>query len=480
MVADVKTMEREADIVAQMRAVFDKQKLAFGQQPYPDAASRRASLDKLRELMLANIDAFCAAANQDFSARSSDETKMAEIMTTLEGAKYYKKNLKKWMKPEKRKVGMAQWPGSAAVVYQPKGVIGVIVPWNYPIYLATGPLMAALAAGNRVMIKMSEFTPAVGELFAKLIADAFSDDQVAVFNGEVEAAQAFSKLPFDHLLFTGSSSVGKHIMRAAADNLTPVTLELGGKSPCVISDAFPMKDAVERLSFGKCLNAGQTCVAPDYVLCPANRIDEFVTTFTAQVGQMYPSLKDNPDLTSVVNDRQYQRLQGYLAEAREKGARVVEVNPQNENLSGTRKMPFTLVLGATDDMKIMQDEIFGPILLVIPYEGLDNAIRYINERPRPLALYYFDWNDANAQRVLNETHSGGVCLNDAVFHVAVDDIPFGGVGNSGMGHYHGREGFLTFSHAKGVYHKGRINASKNVMPPFGGAIQQLVYKLLMR
>lgn len=480
MVAEVKTLQQDADIIADMQSVFAQQKQAFAKRPYPSAEERLDALQKLKDLVYDNIDGFCAAAQKDFGSRSEDETKIAEIMTTLEGIKYYKRNLRKWMKPVKRKVGLAQWPGSAAITYQPKGVVGVIVPWNYPLYLATGPLMTALAAGNRVMIKMSEFTPHVGTLFAKLVARVFPADQVAVFNGEVEAAQAFSKLAFDHLLFTGSSSVGKHIMRAAADNLTPVTLELGGKSPCIIDEKFPMKDAVERLGFGKCLNAGQTCVAPDYVLCPSHRIEDFVTAFKEGIGAMYPTLKDNPDLTSIINERQYQRLQGYLTEAREKGARVVEVNPQNEDLSGTRKMPFTLVLDASDDMKVMQEEIFGPILLVIPYDGLANAIQYINDRPRPLALYYFDWNASNAQRVLQETHSGGACINDSVFHVAVDDIPFGGIGNSGMGHYHGHEGFLTFSHAKGIYQKGRFNAAKNVMPPFGGKIQQLVYKFLLK
>jgi coniferyl-aldehyde dehydrogenase len=480
MAAEVETLKQDAGTIADMQAVFEKQKAASAAHPYPSAEERINSLLKLKSLLADNIDAFCDAANKDFGSRSADETKLAEIITSLEGIKYYKKHLKNWMKPVKRKVGMAQWPGSAAIVYQPVGVVGVIVPWNYPIYLGTGPLTAALAAGNRVMIKMSEFTPHVGELLARLIAKYFPPEQVAVFNGEVEAAQAFSKLAFDHLLFTGSSSVGKHIMRAAADNLTPVTLELGGKSPCIIGEDFAMKDAIERISFGKCLNAGQTCVAPDYVLCPANRIDDFVSAWKAQVSRMYPSIKDNPDVTSVINERQYERLQSYLKEAREKGASIVEVNPQKEDLSGCRKIPSTLVLNATDDMKIMQEEIFGPLMIVIPYQGLDNAIRFINERPRPLALYYLDWNKRNAERVLRETHSGGVCLNDTVFHVAVDDLPFGGIGNSGMGHYHGKEGFLTFSHAKSIYHKGRINATKNMMPPFGGTMLNLVYKMMMR
>ncbi len=480
MAAEAESVQNETDIIAAMKATLEKQKQAYAKEPYPSAEQRIARLEKVHNLIIDNIDALCEAANADFGNRSIDETKLAELMTTLEGVKYYKRRLRKWMKPVKRKVGLAQWPGSAAVAYQPKGVVGVIVPWNYPIFLATGPMMSALAAGNRVMIKMSEFTPKVTEVFARIISDVFSEDEVAVFGGEVEAAQAFSSLPFDHLLFTGSSAVGKHIMRAAADNLTPVTLELGGKSPCIIGQDFPMQDAVERISFGKCLNAGQTCVAPDYILCPEDRLDDFIETFKKQVSKMYPTLRVNPDLTSIVNDRQYARLKGYVEEAREKGARIIEINPQNEDLGDSRKMPFTLVLGATEDMKIKQDEIFGPLLQVETYKTLDDAIRYVNDRPRPLALYYFDWNKENTQRVLNETHSGGVTLNDTVFHVSVEDIPFGGIGNSGMGHYHGYEGFLTFSHAKGIYYKGRFNASKNVMPPYGGAMHKLVYKLLLR
>lgn len=480
MVAEARTLNQDAAIITAMQSVFDKQQHAFSKAPYPSAEDRIASLQKLKDMILNNADALCDAVSEDFGNRSSAETKLAEIVGSLEGIKYYQRNVKKWMKPVKRKVGIAQWPGSAYVVYQPVGVAGVIVPWNYPIYLATGPIMCALAAGNRVMVKMSEFTPRLGELLAKLVADTFPAEQVSIFNGEVQAAQAFSSLPFNHLLFTGSSAVGKHIMRAAADNLTPVTLELGGKSPCIIGEEFAMQDAIERISFGKCMNAGQTCVAPDYVLCPEDRVDEFVSTWQKQIASMYPSIRDNPDLTSVINDRQFQRLQGYLAEAKDKGATVIAVNPKQESLEGTRKMPFTLVLNATDDMKIMHDEIFGPIMLVVPYKTLDDAIGYINSRQRPLALYYLDWNKANTARILQETHSGGVSLNDTLFHVAVDDIPFGGIGNSGMGHYHGYEGFLTFSHAKGIYRKGRFNATKNMFPPYGGKLQDFVLKFLMK
>lgn len=480
MVAEVKSLHTHQEDVSRLRTLFDAQRAAFRAQPYPTAEQRIEHLDRIKPLLLDHMDEIIAALKADFGHRSEDETKLAEILTSLEGIKYYRKRLRKWMKPQKRGVGAMGFPGAASVIYQPVGVVGVIVPWNYPVYLAVGPLIAALAAGNRVMIKMSEFTSHTGELFAKLIAKAFPEDHVAVINGEVEMGAAFSKLPFDHLLFTGSTSVGRHIMRAAAENLTPVTLELGGKSPTIIGEDFAMKDAAERIAFGKCFNAGQTCVAPDYVLCPAGRVDEFIEAFRTQVSEMYPTMRDNPDLTSVINERQYQRLKGYLQDAQEKGARLVEINPANEDFTGTRKIPFTLVLNITDDMKIAQDEIFGPLMIVQPYRSLDEAIDYVNDRPRPLALYYLDWNSDRANQVITRTHSGGVCLNDTMSHVGIDDIPFGGIGESGMGHYHGYEGFLTFTKAKGVFRKGRFNATRNILPPFGGAMHKFIYKFLLK
>ena len=480
MVAEVKTMHSQQEDLSQLQSLFEQQKAAFRRHPYPSAEERKEHLARIKPMLLDNLDRITDALNKDFGGRSPDETKIAEVLTSLEGIKYYSKRLRKFMKPQKRKTGSMGFPGSAQVIYQPVGVVGVIVPWNYPLYLAIGPLLAALAAGNRVMIKMSEATPHAGALLEELIGKTFSADHVTVVNGEVEVGAAFSRLPFDHLLFTGSTSVGRHIMRAAAENLTPVTLELGGKSPTIIGPDFPMQDAVERIAFGKCFNAGQTCVAPDYVMCPRSRVDEFIDAFGAQVGSMYPTMVNNQDVTSVINDRQYQRLQGYLSDARAKGARVVEINPGNEDFSNTRKMPFTLVLDVTDDMKIAQDEIFGPLMIVQPYDDIDQAINYINDRPRPLALYYFDWNSERANYVMTHTHSGGACLNDTMSHVGIDDIPFGGVGDSGMGHYHGPEGFYTFSKGKGVFRKGRINATRNILPPFGNRMHGFIYKFLMK
>lgn len=460
--------------------VLAAQRNTYMLSPYPSLKERRANLDRLREMIQTNVDELVQALNDDFGNRSADETKIAEIITSLEGIKYYRKRIKKWMQPEQRQLGTMGLGGSASVIQQPLGVVGIIVPWNYPLYLALGPLIAAIAAGNRAMIKMSEFTPKTGELLKKIIADYFPEDHIAVFNGEVDVAAAFSALPFDHLLFTGSTNVGRHIMRAAAENLTPVTLELGGKSPAIISPDFPMKDAVERIAFGKCFNAGQTCVSPDYLLCPEGRENEFVAEFKRQIGEMYPNVIDNPDVTSIINQRQYDRLQSYLTEAREKGAKVIEVNPASEDFSTSRKMPYTLVFNATDDMRITKEEIFGPILLVHSYTTLKEAVDFVNARPRPLALYYFDWSNANADYVVNHTHSGGVCINDTMTHVAIDDLPFGGIGESGMGQYHGYEGFLTFTKPKPIYRKGRINSTKQLLPPFNTKIHELAYKLFLK
>jgi coniferyl-aldehyde dehydrogenase len=480
MVASVQALPGRNEEIIRMGSVFASQKLAFTRRPYPAAAQRIDSLQRVRTMLVRHQNEICAALNADFGVRSEDETRIAEIMTSLESVKYCAGNLRKWMKPRKRRLGTANRPGAAYVTYQPLGVVGVIAPWNYPLYLAIGPLAGALAAGNRVMIKMSESTPATGALLRSLLGGIFAEDEVAVINGDAEVGIAFSKLPFDHLLFTGSTSIGRQVMRAAAENLTPVTLELGGKSPCIVGEEFPIEDAVERIAFGKCFNAGQTCVAPDYVLLPNSRIDEFVAAFRRQVARMYPTMRDNPDLTAVINERQYQRLLSYLEEARSKGATLIEINPANEDLRGTRKLPFTLVLNPRDDMKLAREEIFGPLLPIIGYDSLRQALDYVNARPRPLALYYFDWSTARAREVLQQTHSGCVALNDTVIQVGVDDLPFGGVGPSGMGRYHGYEGFLTFSNVKGVFRRGRLNPAKHLFPPFGRRLHRLLYKYLLR
>ncbi len=457
-------------------ALLEQQCRAFQADPYPSAANRIQWLDALHRLLASNQQAIIEAISADFGNRSADETRLAEIMPSLHGIHYARRRLRRWMKPSRRSVGLAFQPASAKVVYQPLGVVGIIVPWNYPLYLTIGPLIGALAAGNRVMLKMSESTPATGLLLKDLLARIFPEDQVAVVLGEADVGIAFSRLPFDHLLFTGSTSIGRQVMRAAAENLTPVTLELGGKSPAIVSTTVPLDDAAERIAFGKTLNAGQTCVAPDYVLVPRARLDGFIEAYRQVTRRFYPQLADNPDYTSIINARQHARLQDYLDDAQAKGARLLPLFEQGQE----RRMPHHLLLDVTDEMRVMQDEIFGPLLPVVPYDDLEQALAYVNARPRPLALYYFGYDKAEQQTVLQHTHSGGVCLNDTLLHVAQDDLPFGGVGPSGMGHYHGHEGFLTFSKAKGVFIKQRFNAARMIYPPYGKALQKLIYTLFVR
>jgi len=476
MVADIAYLQQTQQQISQLETLLERQRQAYRANPMPDAGQRIQWLKSLANLLVTEQKAIIDAINSDFSNRSADETLLAEVMPSLHGVHYAAKRVKKWMKPSRRSVGMQFMPASAKVIYQPLGVVGVIVPWNYPLFLAIGPLTGALAAGNRVMIKMSESTPESARVLKELLGKVFPEDLVAVVQGEVDVGVAFSKLPFDHLLFTGATSVGKHVMRAAAENLTPVTLELGGKSPAIVSSSVPMKDAAERIAFGKSLNAGQTCVAPDYVLVPHNRVDEFVESYRQVVQGFFPTLENNPNYTAIINERQLSRLNGYLADAQARGATVVPLFPQAQG----RRLPQALVLNVTDEMKIMQDEIFGPLLPVIPYQNLDQALSYINERDRPLALYYFGYDKREQDHVLAQTHSGGVCLNDTLLHVAQDDMPFGGVGPSGMGHYHGHEGFLTFSKAKGVFSKPRFNAARVIYPPYGKSLQKLVYKLFIR
>ncbi|MBC3270337.1 coniferyl aldehyde dehydrogenase [Pseudomonas sp. SWRI81] len=476
MTADIAYLQTLQQPLDELDRLFEAQRAAYALNPMPPAAQRQQWLKALRELLSSERQALIEAISADFSHRSADETLLAELMPSLHGIHYASRHLKGWMKPSRRKVGAAFQPASAKVVYQPLGVVGVIVPWNYPLYLAVGPMASALAAGNRVMLKLSESTPTTGLLLKQLFARIFPEDLVCVVLGEADVGVAFSRLPFDHLLFTGSTSVGKHVMRAAAENLTPVTLELGGKSPAIVSREVPLKDAAERIAFGKTLNAGQTCVAPDYVLVPEDRIGAFVEAYRQAVQGFYPSLADNADYTAIINDRQLARLNGYVSDATSKGALLIPLFEQGQG----RRMPHSVLLNVSDEMTVMQDEIFGPLLPIVPYRDLEQAFAYINQRPRPLALYYFGYDKREQQRVLHETHSGGVCLNDTLLHVAQDDMPFGGIGPSGMGHYHGHEGFLTFSKAKGVLIKQRFNAARLIYPPYGTSIQKLIQKLFIR
>ena len=383
------------------------------------------------------------------------------------------------MKREKRKVSPAilgLFGAKAYIEYQPKGVVGVISPWNFPFNLTFTPLAGIFAAGNRVMIKPSEFTPRCSELMARMFASAYDESEVAVCTGGPDVGGAFARLPFDHLLFTGATSIAYHVMKAAAENLVPTTLELGGKSPVIVGDSADMALTAKRVMQGKTMNAGQICLAPDYVMVPENKSREFVKQAADAISTMFPTLKDNPDYTSVINQRHYDRLQGYLDDARAKGAEIVELNPAKEDFSQQpyHKIPPTLVLNPTDDMAIMKDEIFGPLLPVKTYSSMDEAIGYVNAHSRPLGLYYFGNDGAEQERVLTRTTSGGVSVNDVIMHVAMEDLPFGGIGPSGMGNYHGIDGFKTFSHGKAVFQQVSRDLTAMLRPPYGAGIRKML------
>jgi acyl-CoA reductase-like NAD-dependent aldehyde dehydrogenase len=463
--------------VSDLDAIFRLQRDAFCRQPNPPAGERRAHLNAVCRLLLEHGDAMAAAIDADFGHRSIHETRILELFPALQTAKHARGHVARWMRPEPKSVAVWFRPGRARVVKQPLGVVGLIVPWNYPLYLAVGPLVSALAAGNRVMVKMSEFTPRLGELFAQVIASYFARDHVAVVNGAVEVAQAFAAKPFDHLLFTGSTSVGRQVMRAAAQHLTPVTLELGGKSPAIIAPDFPIDVAARRILWGKCLSAGQTCIAPDYVLLPAAEVQRFIDSARDEVRQFYPQGATSPDYSAIINVRHYGRLLAYLEDARAKGAQVVAL-ADGESPS-TRKLPPTIVAGVSDDMRVMQEEIFGPLLPLVPYRHLDEALGYVAEHPHPLAMYYFDDDRARIARVLRDSMAGGVTVNDTMLHIAQDELPFGGVGASGMGQYHGEDGFRTFSKRKGVFLQSRLNGLWLFKPPFGKLVDTLL-KLMLR
>lgn len=484
--------------------LFKVQQIAFGENPLPSAKERIENLHTLERGILKYKEQLIDAVNIDFGCRSADETMLAELIPSVEDIRYIKRNVKKWMKPSCRKTGMMFQPARSMVIYQPLGVVGIITPWNYPIYLSIAPLAGTLGAGNRAIIRMSKNTPETAKTLQSMIRECFKEDHVALMTADEGSGSAFSEKSWDHLVFTGSTAVGRQVMRAASSNLTPVTLELGGKSPVIISQNFPMKDAAERIAFGKVFNMGQTCVAPDYILCPRTRVDEFVRLFKSSIEKMYPTMRRNPQYTSIINRQEYVRLHHMVDDARSKGAKVISINPSNEPFSFdlsqdpsgssgvsnrydvddtealTKKIPVTILLNVTDQMVVMQEEIFGPLLPIVPYDRPEDAVDFVNSRPRPLALYYFDYDSSQVNYILSHTHSGGALINDTLAHVAQDDLPFGGIGDSGMGQYHGHEGFLTFSKAKGVLIKPRFNSGKFAYPPYGNRVHQLLYKLFLR
>jgi coniferyl-aldehyde dehydrogenase len=468
------TFEQMQETLRAMRKTARARRIA------PSLEERLQDLEKLEQQILKYKDDFSTSISADFGNRSKHETLLAEIFVVLSEIRHTKSHLADWMATEERDVGFAFFPARAELRAQPLGVVGIISPWNYPFQLAMAPLVTAIAAGNRVLLKPSELTPETSSLMKKMLAEVFPEDQVSVFEGGVRVAQDFARLPLDHMLFTGSTAVGKLVMKAAAENLVPVTLELGGKSPAIVAPEYSIEKAAAKLMTGKLLNAGQTCIAPDYVLLPKARQAAFVEACKQAFLTGYPKVQNNADYTSIAQTKHFDRLQALLVDAESKGAEVVALGPDQPRDADpdTRKLPPCLVLGPTDDMLVMQEEIFGPILPICTYDSIDEAIAYVNDRPRPLALYIFDDDEARVERILQETTAGGVTVNETMLHIAQSDLPFGGVGQSGMGHYHGREGFQTFSKRTPVVYQSRINATALMRPPYSKLTDRILNFLI--
>jgi coniferyl-aldehyde dehydrogenase len=454
------------DTPSALHASFERQRASYDAAPFPAWQLRRDRLQRLQRLVCEHESEIERAIDQDFGGRPRMESQIAEIFPSLAEIKGALRHGEQWMRP--RGVLVSKWflPARAHVMPRPVGVVGIIVPWNYPLFLAIGPLVAALVAGNRAMVKMSEYTPAFSQLFADLVGKHFAADEVAVVTGGPDVAAQFSALPFDHLLFTGSTVVGRHVMAAAAPNLTPVTLELGGKSPTVVAPDYPIERAAQRVLAGKLLNAGQTCIAPDYVLVPRASVSAFVAALQANAVRMYPRGLQDPDYCSVINQRHYGRLIGYLEQAVAAGIKVVPLFAGADRADEVHRLAPTVLVDPPRSLDVMRDEIFGPVLPVMGYDTVDDAIAYVNAQPRPLALYWFDNDAARAERALKRTHAGGVCINETLMHVAQEELPFGGIGPSGMGHYHGKWGFDTFSKLTPVFRQSRLNGMNLFMPPY--------------
>ena len=457
--------------------LFQLHRQAVAGEPFPDYATRLRWLAAVHAMLVEAAPRWTEAVSRDFGHRSPVETQLLELFPAIEAVRHAKKQLARWMKPRRCHTGIWFQPGRSRVLPQPKGGVGVIVPWNYPVYLAIGPLVSALAAGNRVLIKTSELTPATGALLREMCEQYLGDSIAAVVEGGPEVARRFSAMPFDHLLFTGSTAVGRLVMAAASTHLTPVTLELGGKSPVLVAPGQPLRHVAERIIAGKLVNAGQTCIAPDYVLVPRHECEALVNELRAAAMRAYPVIHDNPDYSAIISERHRQRLQGLLEDAGRQGARIVPLSAETGCRGG--KLAPALVLDAPAGSAIMQEEIFGPLLPVVTYDSLDAAVRYIAERPHPLALYLFDHDNRRIGQILAATRSGGVTLNDTLLHIAQDDLPFSGIGPSGMGAYHGQTGFDTFSHLRAVFAQSRWGTSWMAGAPYGKRVQALL-RLMVR
>ncbi|WP_372797405.1 coniferyl aldehyde dehydrogenase [Litorivivens sp.] len=467
-------------VIEPLQQTLQTQRDAFLREGEVALETRVDRLNRCIAMLVDHQKEICAAVDEDFGGRSRHVTLMTDIFTSVGSLKFVRKNLKKWIKGEKRKVPvpMNLFGAKARVHYQPKGVIGIMTPWNVPVNMIFSPLADAIGAGNRVMIKPSEFTPKTAELMQRLFREYFEDSEICIVTGGAEVGAAFSSLRFDHLIFTGATSIGKLVMKAAAENLTPVTLELGGKSPVIVSDSGNIEEYAEKIIAGKGMNAGQLCISPDYCFVPASRLEAFITACKNTINELYPTINDNPDFVSVINERHFDRVKGYIDEAREAGARVEALNPANEDWSdrSRHRIPLHMIVDPADDLTCMQDEIFGPILNIKPYRTVDECLNFINQRPRPLAMYYFGTDKIEREHVLANSIAGGVTVNDIAMHVSCDDLPFGGVGNSGIGNYRGFEGFRTFSHAKAVYQQGFVNLAKlaGTLPPYSEKVDNMM------
>ena len=455
--------------VADMQSQFSRMQNLSRTQPINDWATRRDQLDNLELMLSDNQQLLANAISADFGYRSESETQFAELFPSFTGISHAKKHGKRWMKAQRVSISALYMPAHNEILPQPLGVVGIMVPWNYPLFLAIGPMIDAITAGNRIMVKMSEAAPQFAQTFAETISRYFSADMVCVVIGEVEIAAAFSELPFDHLLYTGSTAVGKKVMAAAAPNLTPVTLELGGKSPVIVLEGANLENAVNRVMMGKTLNAGQTCIAPDYVLIQRQHHDEFVRLAREWMEKHYPNIESNPDYSRIINVQQFKRVKGYLENLSSEG--VYRLTDATSNLE-TRLMPPVIVSEPAPESDLMQNEIFAPVLPLMHYDTLDNAIAFINARPRPLALYVFGDNSRDIDKVRTNTVSGGLCVNEVIMHVAQHDLPFGGVGDSGTGAYHGKAGFDRLSHMKPIFVQSKLNGLNILLPPYGGLFKK--------
>ncbi|RNF51604.1 coniferyl aldehyde dehydrogenase [Marinomonas hwangdonensis] len=457
----------------EMHQAFERLKSLAQRHTMPTLEERLQCLKRLEVALLHSERSLLAALQKDFGHRALEESRLLELVPAMGEIKHAKRHLKQWMRPSKRRVHLSTLPASAKVVYQPKGVVGMISPWNYPVLLCLGPLIGALAAGNRVMLKVSEYCPETNKVLRDIVDRSLGENWLEMVEGDADVANAFSLLPFDHLLFTGSTSVGRIVMRNAAENLTPVTLELGGKSPLLVAPSADLKDTAKKLVFGKLLNAGQTCVAPDYVFCHQDQKQDLVDYIKQELADYYPEGVLSSDYTSLINSRQFDRLQGYLEEARAEGVECDNLMPQGPAYRDG-KLALHVLHQPTDDLRVMQDEIFGPLLPILLYSDMEEALSYIHQRPRPLAMYLFTQQTEDQRRCEERIASGSLVINHTLIQVAQADLPFGGIGPSGMGLYHAEEGFRSFSHSKSVLHKRGRNVLALLRPPYRRPIHRLV------